>query len=249
MKRQERHHLKENELAHSIAAAREYIAPRGKQVGVIAAALGLLVVVGLGFLLIRQQSRGRADEALAGALVAYNARVVPPSDPDAADVPESAVLTNTGTFATEAAKLRAAIPKLQAVVDQYPDRDAGIVARYHLASAFAALGRNDEALKQFAEVVTRAPKDSLYGRMARLGQADTQSRAGQTDAAISTWKQLAAENSPDVPADAILLELGKAYAAKGDTAEARKAFTQLLDQHPTSPYSADARTGLDNLKG
>ena len=85
--------------------------------------------------------------------------------------------------------------------------------------------------------------------MARLGQADTQSRAGQTDAAISTWKQLAAENSPDVPADAILLELGKAYAAKGDTAEARKAFTQLLDQHPTSPYSADARTGLDNLKG
>ena len=49
--------------------------------------------------------------------------------------------------------------------------------------------------------------------------------------------------------DVILLELGRAYAAKGNTAEARKVFTQLLDEHPTSQYLSDARQGLDGLKG
>ena len=249
MKRQQRHHLKENELVHSLAVARGYIEPRRKQMTTL---LGILVVVALAvaaFILIRQRANSKADEALATALVAYNARVVPPSDPDAADLPESAALNNAGTFSTESAKLRAAIPKLQSVVDQYPDDEAGIVARYHLASAFATLGRNDDAIKQFDEVVKRAKKDDVYNRMARLGLADAQARGGQLDAAIASWKQLADENNPDIPADAVLMELGKAYVAKGNKDEARKTFTQLLDQHSDSPYSADAKAGLDGLKG
>jgi len=249
MKRQQRHHLKENELAHSLAVAREYIEPRGKQVRLIIGIVAVVAIAAAAFILFRQNSRGRADAALAEAMVAYNARVIPPSDPEAADLPESAALTSTGTFTTESAKLKAAIPKLQKVADQYPDDEAGIVARYHLAGAYASLGQNDEAIKQFGEVVKRAPKDSVYARMARMGQADAQSRAGQFDAAIATWKQLGDENHPDLPSDTILLELGRAYAAKGNTAEARKAFTQLLDQHPTSPYSSDAKSGLEGLKG
>jgi tetratricopeptide (TPR) repeat protein len=249
MKRQQRQHLKENELVHSLAVAREYIEPRTRQLGMALGGVALVAVAVLAFMLFRQHSHGEADTALAEAMVAYNARVVPPSDPDAADLPEAAALTSTGSFTSEAAKLHAAIPKLQKVADQYGNADAGIIARYHLAGAYAALGQNDDAIKQFSEVIKRAPKDSVYGRMARLGQADSQARAGQVDAAIASWKQLADENSPDVPADAILLELGRAYAAKGNDAEARKAFTQLIDQHPTSPYSTDAKTGLEGLKG
>jgi tetratricopeptide (TPR) repeat protein len=249
MKRQQRQHLKENELAHSIAVAREYLEPRTRQLGMVVGILALVGVVVIAVVLFRQRSTGAADVALAEAMVAYNARVVPPSDPEAADLPESAALSSTGTFTNEAAKLKAAIPKLQKVADQFPDGDDGIIARYHLAGAYASLGQNDEAIKQFTEVIKRAPKDSVYGRMARLGQADAQARAGQVDAAIASWKQLADENHPDVPADAVLLELGRAYAAKGNTAEARKAFTQLIDQHPTSPYSTDAKNGLEGLKG
>jgi hypothetical protein len=36
---------------------------------------------------------------------------------------------------------------------------------------------------------------------------------------------------------------------KGNTEEAKKTFTQIVDQHPTSPYLGEARTGLENLKG
>ena len=249
MKRQERHHLKENELAHTLISAREYVATRGQQLGLW---IGIIVAVGvvvLGFMLVRQRSAGRAEEALAEAMVALNARVVPPTDPEAADLPAAAQLGATGSFPTETAKLQVAIPKLKAAADAYPDSEAGIVARYHLAGALATVGRDKEAIDEFSAVIQRAPKDSVYRWMARLGQADTQARAGQLDAAIASWKGLADEKNPELPIDAILLELGRAYAAKGNTADARKAFTQLLEEHPTSPYSGDARTGLDNLKG
>ena len=249
MKTQQRHHLKENELVHGLNVARDYVEPRARQLGMIAGAIALVAVIVFGFWSFRNRSNSAADVALAEAMTALNARVVPPSDPDAADLPQAASMENTGSFATEGAKLAVAIPKLQAVADQYPDDQAGIVARYHLGGALAAMGRNEEAIKAFTDVVNRAPKDSIYARMSRMGLADTQARAGQLDAAIGSWKQLADEKSPDLPADAILLELARAYAAKGDAAEARKVYTQLLDEHPTSPYSSDAKQGLDSLKG
>ena len=249
MKRQERQHLKENELAHTIGAARDFAATRSRQIGMLLGVVGLVVVAVFAFMFIQGRGDAQADAALAEAMVALNARVVPPSDPDAADLPESAQLGAQGTFATEAAKLRAAIPKLKAAADAHPEKEAGIIARYHLAGALAALGRNDEALAELRTVADKAPSDSLYRRMARLGLADTQARAGQVDAAIESWKELADENNPDMPIDAILLELGRAYAAKGNAEEARKTFNQLIEQHPASPYLTDARTSLDELKG
>ena len=44
------------------------------------------------------------------------------ADPDTDNLPAAAALGNSGTFATEAAKLRAALPKLQAAADGYAPR-------------------------------------------------------------------------------------------------------------------------------
>ena len=118
-----------------------------------------------------------------------------------------------------------------------------------MAGALAALGRHDEAIATFDDVATRAGNDSLYGRMARLGKADAQAKAGQLDAAIASWKTMAAEEADELPADAILMDLARAYVQKGDTAEARKTFTEIVDKHPQSPYTAEARAELANLKG
>jgi TolA-binding protein len=60
---------------------------------------------------------------------------------------------------------------------------------------------------------------------------------------------MAASNTKDLPVDAILMELARAYAQKGNKDEARKTFTQIVDQHPDSPYTAEARAELENLKG
>ena len=249
MKRIQRKHLKENELAQSIEAARDYIEPRKGMFAKIALALVALVVVAMGVSMWSGRSEGASEQALAQALVALNAPVVPAGVEGAEGVPAAAALGATGTFATEEAKLNAAVPKLKSAADTYPSTAAGIQARYHLAGALASLGKYPEAITAFDEVVQRAGSDSLYGRMARLGKADSQARAGQLDAAIDTWKGMSTEDADELPVDAILMQLARAYVQKGNTEEARKTFTQIVDGHPNSPYLPEAREELENLKG
>ena len=249
MKASERHRLKENELAHSLTAAREYLEPRKKQIGGVIVVFVLIAVALIGITVIRQRAGSEAQRALAEAMIAMNARVVPAAAAEGSDgVPAAAQLGAEGSFATEEAKLNAALPKLKAAADGFPDTEPGITARYHLAGALATLGRHKEAIEAFDIVAQKAGGNSLYGRMARMGKADTEAKAGQLDAAIATWKELAASNDEELPKDAILMELAKAYVAKGNQEEARKTFTQLVDEHPTSPYSAEARAELDQLK-
>ena len=249
MKRKERHHLKENELVHSIESARDFLETRqrsiaGAIVGVVVVALAVI-----GFTVYSNRTQSRGSELLAEAMVAMNARVVPTGTTGEENLPAGATLGATGTFSTEEAKLKAALPKLKAAADAYPDSASGITARYHMAGALATLGRSEEAIKEYDGVVQRAGASSLYGRMARLGKADTQAHSGQLDAAIAAWKEMTTGNTGDLPVDAILIELARAYVQKGNTKEAKKTFTQIVDQHPNSPYLAEARTELENLKG
>jgi predicted negative regulator of RcsB-dependent stress response len=249
MKRIERQHLKQNELAHSIESARDFLETRQRSIAGVIVGVVVLALAVVGFMVYRSQTQSRGSELLAEAMVAMNARVVPTGLTGEENLPAGATLGATGTFSTEEAKLKAALPKLKAAADAYPDSAAGITARYHMAGALASLGRHQDAIKEFDEVTSRSGANTLYGRMARLGRADTQAQSGQLDAAITTWKEMTTGNTDDLPVDAILMELARAYVQKGNTEEARKTFTQIVDQHPNSPYLAEARTELENLKG
>jgi tetratricopeptide (TPR) repeat protein len=251
MKTKHRHDLKENDLAMAVGAARQWITSNGKTIagGVIA-----LVIVGgvvLGVMAYRTQEQSKGQDLLAEAMVVLNTAVVPVDSKTTTpgEAPAAASIGATGTFSTETQKMNAALPKLRAAADAYPDTAAGITARYHLASVLATLGKQKEAIAQFDEVAKRAGSDTLYARMAQLGKADAQLQSGEVDAAIAAWKDLAAKKDSNLPQDAILMELARAYQAKGNTAEARKTFNDILDNHPDSPYVADARKELDSLKG
>jgi TolA-binding protein len=248
MKSTERRHLKENELAHSISAAREFIEPRRKQLAGALVAVAVIAIAVFAVVSIRQRGDSRGQDLLAQAMVALNARVVATAPGDPSDLPAAATFEATGTFRTEAAKLQAALPKLKAAADAYPDSDAGIQARYHLAGAYASLGQFNDAVREFDDVAKRAGNDSLYGRMAKLGKADTLTRANQLDAAIASWKELAAQQDANLPQDAILMELGRAYMQKGSRDEAKKTYTELVEQHPDSVYTSEARQELETLK-
>ena len=249
MKRIERKHLKEDELARTLRLTREFVEPRQTMLRNLGIAAVVVIVAGLGFNMWRQRTDSRGQTQLAEALVALNAQVVPTGEKNAEGAPAASQLGATGTFSTEEAKLTAAVPKLREAADAYPGSPAGIQARYHLAGALAALGRHSEAMTAFDEVVKRAGSDSLYGQMALLGKADSQARAGQLDAAIETWKGLTQKKDETLPVDAILMQLARAYVQKGNREEARKTFTEIVDKHPQSPYTQEARTELDNLKG
>jgi len=250
MKTKHRRELKQNDVAQLVATAREFLETNGRQ---MTWSVGAIIVVGVavvGLLSYRNREQAKGQDLLAQATVVLNTAVVPVNaETKPGDAPASAGIGAKGTFSTETQKLNAAVPKLRAAADAYPDTAAGIQARYHLAASLAALGQHKEAITQFDEVVRRAGTDSLFGRVAQLGKADAQLASGETDAAIATWKELAVKKDANLPQDAILMQLGRAYQAKGNAAEAKKTFTDIVDNHPDSPYVAEARKELESLKG
>jgi TolA-binding protein len=239
MKRTERHHLKENELASLARRSQQMIEEKRSQVTTALIAIVVVLVAVLGYFGWRQSVDGRAHSLLAEALVVETARVGPPAAPGA---PSQGLV-----YPTERDKYQAALTKFKAVADQYPSTSAGQFARYREGTTQMALGNTKEAMAAYQQVIDRAG-DSLYGQMARLGQAQAQVRSGQFDPAINTYKELSEQKDGLLPVDGILMQLAQTYLEAGKPADAQQTFNRLVEEFPDSPFTMDARRELDTLK-
>ena len=165
-----------------VAATREFGEQHGKQ---ITAALVAVIVIALGVIGVlafrnRQQSQGQ--DLLAQAMVVLNTAVVPvTATTNPGDAPAAAAIGAKGTFSTEAQKLNAALPKLKVAADAYPETQAGIQARYHLAATLAALGQaegRDHAIRRCGQ--TRGGRQPLRtDGAARKGRCAGAGRGGR----------------------------------------------------------------------
>jgi tetratricopeptide (TPR) repeat protein len=247
MKTTERHHLKDNELALALSDAQSWATDNSKSLITIVAAIVVVGVAVLGFMVWRSSTDNTARRLLAEAMVIEEARVMPPGPPAGTTNDPNAIGGQLpGTYPTEKAKLEAALPKFKAAADAYPTHDAGLTARYHLAKTMVALGRNDDAIKEYDQVM--AGSSPLLSKSARLGKAQAQLLASQFDPAIATFKQIVDQKDPQLPADAVLMELARAYKLAGKTEDARKTLTEIVEQHADSPYATEARSEIERLK-
>ena len=235
MKRTERHHLKENEFAEWLLGAKTWYEANNRTVGYLGLAVLVVVVAAMGVAAYRQMSAGRASSALAEALAVAEAPVLPPAPGEAGKPP----IQRPGTYPTDRARLDAALPKLLAVAEAYPGSDAGIMARFRAAAALVAVGRTQDGIQRYQEVVARGK--GAYPAMAKMGIAEAQLIAGQFDQAIATLKEVETLKSDDMPADGVLMALARAYKLSGKADEAKKTFKRVADEFPTSPYAAAAR--------
>ncbi|MFO7694788.1 MAG: tetratricopeptide repeat protein [Vicinamibacterales bacterium] len=235
MKRTERHHLKENEFAEWLLGAKAWYEANSKTVGYIGIAAALALAAVMGTMAYRQMNEGKATSALAEALAIAEAPVLPPA-PGEAGQP---AVQRAGTYATDRARLEAALPKLMAVAEAYPGSDAGLMARYRAAAALVAVGRTQEGADRYGEVVEMGK--GAYQVMARLGIAEAHLMAGQFDQAIAAFKDVEALKSDDVPVDGVLMQLARAYRLAGRSEDAQKTFKRVVDEFPQSPYAPAAR--------
>src|SRR5438445_8122305 len=194
MKRTERRHLKDNELASLAATARQTFEERKAQLTAVLLGIVVIGAAAGGYFAWRGSVQSRAHALLAEAIAVEEARVGPPPAPGT---------PSTGlSFNTEREKHQAALTKFKVVADEYPSTDAGLFARYREAATWMALGNPKEAVTAFQQVIDRAG-DSVYGQMARLGQAQAQALAGQFDSAITTYKEMSQRKDGSLPVDGI----------------------------------------------
>src|SRR4051812_20625375 len=112
MKRTERHHLKENELAHLASSARDVVGARKNVIMPAVLVIAVIAVAAAGYFTWRGRVEGRADKLLAEALLVGEARISPPA---ATGQPLSGL-----SFTTVRERDEAALNKFKIVADQYP---------------------------------------------------------------------------------------------------------------------------------
>lgn len=239
MKRTERHHLKENEVAEWVLTLRDQYEANKTTILYGGLALVILGVAVFGTLAWRSMSGGRANTLLAEAMTVAEAPVTPPVAGETGALP----VQPGGTFPSDRSRLEAALPKFLAAADAYPGSEAGLMARYRAASTLVSLGRVDEGIQRYREVSEKAT--GVIQSMARLGIADAQLAAGKVEDAVTGLKTLAEQPAADVPVDGVLMQLGRAYRLAGKEAEARKAFQRLVDEFPQSVYAGQARREME----
>ena len=112
---------------------------------------------------------------------------------------------------------------------------------------WAKVGNPAEAAKAYQQVIAQAG-GSLYGQTGRLGLAEAQTRSGQYDQAIATFKDLSQRKDGTLPVDAILMQLGRAYRDAGKAADAQQTFSRILQEFPESSFASEAKRELDSLR-
>src|SRR3954452_21615669 len=245
MKSTERHKLKENEFAHTMARTRDMVAQRQREITTtVVLVVAAILLVGAYFVW-RSSRDNKAQTLLASALAVAEAPVVAPPPPAPGSAPP---VQQPGTFRTERERLEAAVPPLPQAGDAYPNTDAGITARFRLAGSLAELGRYAEAEQRYREVVAKAGRSSIYSRTARLGIGDAQMAQAKYDAAMTTLKELSTDTQSQLPLDGVLMQLGRAAMQAGKKDEATRAFTRVVDEFPQSLYAPEAKEKIAELK-
>jgi TolA-binding protein len=240
MKRTERHHLKDNELAQLAVGARDLVQERrGPILSVLVAVVLVIAIVG-GYVAWRNRVDTRAHTQLAAALAVEEARVGPPAA--FGTQPASGL-----SFVSEREKSQAALTKFKEVADAFPNSDAGLYARYREAATYMKLGAPKSAVGSYQQVIDKGG-DSLYAQMARLGLAEAQAQTGEYDAAITTFRDLSQRKDGNLPVDGVLMRLARTQAEAGKATDAEQTFNKLVQEFPDSPFAADARKELDQLK-
>jgi predicted negative regulator of RcsB-dependent stress response len=236
MKRTERRHLKENELQTLARDARDRFESKRRETMAVVVIVAVVGVAAVGYFGWRERVQTKAAALLADAVAVKDARIGPPG------IQEQGL-----RFVSERERAQAALTKFKAAADAYPSTDDGLYARYQEGVMWMALGNPAQAATAYQQVIDKAG-DRILGQMARLGLAEVQTVQGQYDPAINTFKEMAQRKDGPLPIDGILMRLGRAYLEAGKRSDAQQTFNRLVEEFPDSPFNADAKRELENLK-
>ncbi|MBK5254855.1 MAG: tetratricopeptide repeat protein [Vicinamibacteria bacterium] len=228
--------LQRDEIGDALKGARGFMI-RPEVVKAALAVLGLVLV--LSGLYYGQKFRvSQAESAFARATEVFHAEVGA-----LAPAPGSA----GQTFQTSAEKFEKAKTMFDDVAKGYSSMPAGKRARYYSALCLAELGRIQEAEAALKEVADRRDPGALEPAMARLRLADLVLQDGRAQDAASQYKALIDDAASGLPKDRLIFGLASALEASGDKVAARRAYADLVNRHPQSPYVQDARQKMDAL--
>ncbi len=223
MARYTRHQLKEDRFAEAVQERMLWGVEHRKVltvVGVVVAALVLLVVGGFFYLQTRDE---KASVALSAALRTYET----PLRPATAPPPPAGI----ESFTSSKDRAQAAQRGFRAVIHDYPYTRSADFARYWVGATAMDLGDYKMA-EQELQQLTGSRRDDLAA-LAKFALASVYHAENKDGSAIQLYKELIDHPSTTVPKSTAQLELAAVYEPT-QPAEAVKIYEQVRKDDPTS---------------
>lgn len=216
MDTQTRHALKGDKFAQATKTSVTWLSGHRTNVVRWAVAAGVVLVLGLGFLIFWNVQSTGAETALGQALDTYSAPLALPGAP-----PEP------GTYATSTDRSKAANQQFKAVADKYGWLSEGTKARYFTAITDQELGQTSAAENELKSVAGSWNRN--VANLAKIALASIYHQTGRDQQAIDLYNEVAAKPSDTVTTGAAQLYLADLYAANGKQAQARALWAKLKD--------------------
>jgi tetratricopeptide (TPR) repeat protein len=213
---QTRHALKGDKFAQATKTSVTWLSGHRTNVVRWAIAAGVVLIVGIGFLVFWNMQEAAAETALGKALDTYSMPLALPGTP-----------AESGTYATAADRSKAANQQFKAVADKYGWLPEGAKARYFTGITEQELGQSAAAEDDLKKVAS-----SWNGNLANLGKvalAAIYRQTGRDQQAIDLYNEIIAKPSETVTAGVAQLDLADLYSATGKQAQAKALWAKLKD--------------------
>jgi tetratricopeptide (TPR) repeat protein len=224
--------LKRNELGEAIEAGMHYAEDHLRPILLIIGALAAAALVGWGIFAWTSSRTAKANELLARALKVANAEIVASgAKPDDAEAP---------TFTTEAARRDRARELFAELEERYGSTAVGRVGALYLAEAAREAGDRAEARRLWEAYLEDDPASAVAASV-RVNLFRLDREEGKGEALAESLRKMLEDPAKPLPADLVLYELARTYETLGKPGDARAAYRRIVDEHPQSPYLAEAQ--------
>jgi TolA-binding protein len=109
------------------------------------------------------------------------------------------------------------------------------------------MGQVTQAEELLKPIAAMRDASMIEPALARLRLAELALHSGRAKEAAAAYQVLIDDPASGLPRDRLVFGLAESLEAAGQKLEARRAYTDLVNRHPQSPYSQDARLKMDAL--
>jgi hypothetical protein len=212
---QTRHALKQDRLVDATRTSVDWFQENRSKVITATVVAAVCLGVAIAGLVFYGKRSAAADLAFGQAMDTYNTPLAQPGLP-----------TQPGekTFASAAARAKAANEQFAQLADHYGFFDAGKTASYFAGLTAIDLGQNGPAESYLTK--TAGGHDAALASLAKLALANLYQQTNRSSQAVVLYNQLIAKPTSTVPVDAARLQLASLYE-KTNPAEANRIYAQL----------------------
>ena len=160
---------------------------------------------------------------------------------------EGDLTSSQNRFQSHQEQLEEALAGFTAIADDYPGKQLGLLARYYTALIRQELGQTEEAEQDLNFVIENSIQAEILN-LARNQLAAIAQSKNDRQRATALLEQILLDESSAFPKANVLLQLAQNHEAAGNVQEALRFYRRLTTEFPTSVYSQEARSHIDQLE-